>query len=430
MYRVGYCFLFFLSLFMPTSFLHRFFGVSGILFLMNILFYLYQLILTHSLSRSDYGDISSLLAWTILATIPSAVISMFVTRYVTLHEDDPAKQRIFTRSTFHKMIRMMPISFLVLVFLGWWIAPIFRLTFFISISILTITYLTIVLSFFRAILYAEWNLRKYAVNILFEVAFRIIVTLVLLQFTQHIGILYSVYLLSIFFSLLFFFRDIWDFFGNRVSDLWETELSKDEVSEMRSQLLPMILVSIFLTCVGSIEMVMARYMLSSDDLGKLWALIMIGKIVLAGLGIFIAVWTPYFSDSKKNKKNILILYGGICVSICLMFAVLSVWGKWIVILLFPAGYIDIVSSLISMGAMMSIVTIVTLLIQHASIAGKRSAGYLSPIILVSLLVSLYVSEPNFSWFVSGMLWGYSVGALLWVISFFIVFFFQSKKSSL
>jgi uncharacterized sodium:solute symporter family permease YidK len=59
--------------------------VSGILFFVNALYYLYQLVLNHGLSPSAYGDMTSIIAWTVLASIPSVALGIFVTRYITLH---------------------------------------------------------------------------------------------------------------------------------------------------------------------------------------------------------------------------------------------------------------------------------------------------------------------------------------------------------
>jgi Mg2+/Co2+ transporter CorB len=88
-------------------FVSRLLSVSGLFIIINALYYVYQLVLNHGLTVSLYGGMSSIIAWTVLASLPAIALSVFLTRYVTLYSDDSTRRDTFIRAVFVRVVRAM-----------------------------------------------------------------------------------------------------------------------------------------------------------------------------------------------------------------------------------------------------------------------------------------------------------------------------------
>jgi O-antigen/teichoic acid export membrane protein len=250
---------------------------------------------------------------------------------------------------------------------------------------------------------------------IFEIGSRIIVTYMLLMYTSDIWVLYGVYFLSIVSALTFFVSDMRTMLDSR----GEWNFSVDEARDMRRQVLPMVLMSCFLISIGSIELVLARRILGNEDLGYFSALIMLSKLVLAWLSIWISVGMAYFADMSKHRMLLALIYGGFVASVMISIAVFVVAGEWMVTLLFPPNYSVIIPYVLPMVAIACIISVTSLLIQHAVIGGQKMAWYLSIIIPISVIITLVFSDHTLSAVVYATLWWYSAGAGMWLSLFLL-----------
>lgn len=77
---------------------------------------------------------------------------------------------------------------------------------------------------------------------------------------------------------------------------------------------------------------------------------------------------PYFAQTRKNLKILIIIYIGLLLSILIALVVFRIFGDRIVSLLFPPGYAHIVVYMMPVISAMLIAALMGMVIQHAVIA--------------------------------------------------------------
>lgn len=394
-------------------FFTRLFSLGGLFVIINALYYVYQIVLNHWLPVSLYGNMSSLIAWTVLASIPSIALSTFLTRYITLYRGDSIKRRSFIHTIFVLVLKSIVYGAPILFCLGWWIAPYMKLSILEYVMIILTVIVTIFVWFFRSIAYVDGRLKLYTISTLFEVGIRIFFTYCALYFIQDISILYGIYFLSIVCTLWFFVPDIRDIFSGWT--MWQ--FSRHEVNDMKKSIFPMIFFSCFLISIGSTELVLARQIASSEELGYFSALIMLSKLVIAGLWIWTAVGVPYFSDTSKQKHMLMWVYAGFVVTALSAYIVFYNWRWLIVDIVFSHGYDAILPYVLPMIGYAIIVSGMWLMIQHAVIAWKYVAWYMSLCIPIMVII-LFLFTKNDIW---SLVWttffGYALGSVIWIVWF-------------
>lgn len=268
--------------------------------------------------------------------------------------------------------------------------------------------ISIVLNYIRAAIYAQHQLWKYAINMILETILRITITATVFVYTRDTTVAYSIFFLSIFFSTVFFFQEVRSWLSQKSTPA----MLNIDTSEMRTQIIPMASISVFLALVGNVEILLAGRLLDAVSTGMMTALMLIGKLVLVVLSMVVSIGFPYFANSRKHKVFLRWLYIAMVGITLLMIAFFYFFGSWIISILLAPEYVILAPFVFRFTLSIIIVAWISLLIQHLSLAGYKRIGYLSPLIYIVLIVSILTQSRTFEGFINGMLVGYTIGFLM------------------
>jgi hypothetical protein len=111
-------------------------------------------------------------------------------------------------------------------------------------------------------------------------------------------------------------------------------------------------------------------------------MMLIGKIILVCFGFVSTLGMPYFADSVKNKKFLILLYSMTIVGTGILIVLGWIFGSQLTSSILPAMYSHVGEYMYIFIPAMTLLGWISLILSHISLSSGRLISYLSPIIFV------------------------------------------------
>jgi O-antigen/teichoic acid export membrane protein len=349
-------------------------------FLISLTNYFYHLITARILGPKDYGTLDSLISLLTQLSIPIAVVSTVIIRYVSSFK---GQKRTKTIESFfwkiNKRLFFLTPPFLILVLLT---TPLVTDFLHLSSPFLFLWIgLSFVLSIFAALgkSFLQGLCRFIPLTIvgIAEGVFRLVLTIILIALGWGLfGAVFPFFAMTVVSLVLtlFLVRDL--LFGEKNEPI-------PEKKEIFTFTLPVFFNNIGVTSLITSDVILARHFLSATDAGFYAALSTLSKIIYFAAVPVVGVIFPLISEAQAAKKSVKIvaLPGLLIIGmiITVSFITFKFFPKLMIFLLFGQKYLVIEPFVIYFALGMSLYTInVTLL--NISLALRR----ILPTIFVSL----------------------------------------------
>ncbi|MBI4999600.1 oligosaccharide flippase family protein [Candidatus Gottesmanbacteria bacterium] len=393
-------------------------------FLISLTNYFYHLITARTLGPRDYGTLDSLVSLLTQISIPLAVVSMVIIRYVSSFKGQARTKTI--ESFFwkiNKRLLFLTPPLLILVFL---VTPL--VTNFLHLSS-PFLFLWIGLSFVFGIFisvgksFIQGLCRFLPLTIvgIAEGIFRLLLTIILIAWGWGLfGAIvpfFAMTVLSLVLTLILV-RDL--LFGERNEPI-------PEKKEIFTFTLPVFFNNIGVTSLITTDVILARHFLSATDAGFYAALSTLSKIIYFAAVPVVGVIFPLISEAQAAKENVKkIIFPGLLIIGLIVGSALIVFGffpKLMILLLFGEKYFFIEPFIIYFALAMSFYTFDVAFL-NIFLAQKMATpiffvclAALLQIILITLFHQSIGQIVNIFVFISSLLF-----ALL------LLYYFRSEKS--
>jgi hypothetical protein len=224
--------------------------------IVNILYYVYQVIINRGLPIVEYGILSQVIALTTIGSIPSVIVSLLVMRYLTVADRDNSINLV--RYIWRGVLIGIGVFTIACIFLSPVILRIVQIDITLYAMIVINIIVIVCLAFWRSVEYSRDHIMLYGSSFILEVSLRIVLSYVFLIYSQDIHGLYAIYLLSYIIPLSLFYPQI-----RELSMIPYRCTTEDTYKKVKSHILPLSMMAISITCIGNIEVILAGRMLGT-----------------------------------------------------------------------------------------------------------------------------------------------------------------------
>ena len=393
-------------------------------FLISLTNYFYHLVTARMLGPKDYGTLDSLISLLTQISIPIAVASMVIIKYVSSFKGQNRMKTIesFFWKTNKRLLFLTPLSLILILAITPLVARFLHLSSpFLFIWIGLSFVLGIFISLGKSFVQGLCRFTPLTIVGIIEGIFRLFLTVILIAWGWGLfGAIFPYFamtILSLFFTL-FLVRDL--IFGERNEPI-------PEKKEIFAFTLPVFFYNIGVTSLITSDVILARHFLSATDAGFYAALSTLSKIIYFAAVPVVGVIFPLISEAQAAKENVKkVIFPGLLIIGLIVGTALIVFGffpKLMILLLFGEKYFLIEPFIIYFALAMSLYTFDVVFL-NIFLAQKTTTPIffvclvaLLQIILISLFHQSIGQIVNVFVFISSLLF-----ALL------LLYYFRSEKS--
>lgn len=280
----------------------------------NVLNYFYHLLMSRLLTVREFGELESVFALIYIITVPALALMTLTMRYVSVYkaENSPAKVAVFFRK-FHR--RLLWISLAIILFFiifsplvsgflnlesNW---PIIILGFMAVFSLLA--YLI------QGILQGWQKFKNVSLGLIIQGLAKLGFALLFVWFSWGVsGAIGGVVLgnVALYLFLFWFLRPF-------LKHKEKIDLPKEQIIQFY---LPVLVSSLFITFLYSLDMVLVKHFFSQEVAGNYGALTILSKIIFFATAPLISVMFPMVAESHSLKGNYQKILGQSFLLICLV----------------------------------------------------------------------------------------------------------------
>jgi len=371
--------------------------ISGNL-LAGFLGYVFHLIISRLLSVSEYGELQSLVSLISILAVPSAAISYFTIKHSAAYyaKNDYLGNFAFykwLRTKIYKIILGLTLIFLVLM-------PLLKAYLHLNNYYnLIFTWLIVIVGLFISLktgILSGWqDFKKLSLNSVLSVIFKLLVGITMVYIFASVPAALGGFLAAGIFSF-FFLQKLIKKKAKTYLNIYKTAGSNEKFdhkkifSEIKKVIWPIFFFTFLISLFNSLDMLMAKNLLSSDLAGFYGAYNILGKIIFWVSSSIIAVILPVACahDAKDQPvdKKILYLANGLIVFICSVGLIVYLAMPEIIIsILFGSRYLPWAGSL-WIFALMSLS--LSLLSLEANLAYSRYDFKITYILLLTIILEI------------------------------------------
>ncbi|OGY41710.1 MAG: hypothetical protein A2Y82_02400, partial [Candidatus Buchananbacteria bacterium RBG_13_36_9] len=301
--------------------------ISGNL-LAGFLGYVFHLIISRLLSVSGYGELQSLVSLISILAVPSAVISYFTIKHSAAYY---AKNDYLGNFAFYKWLRtkiykiILGLTLLFLVFMPLLKAYLHLNNYYNLIFTWLIVIIGLFISLKTGILSGWQDFKKLSLNSVLNAIFKLLIGITMVYIFASVPAALGGFLAAGLFSF-FFLQKIIKKKAKANFNIHKTAESNEEFdrkkifSEIKKVVWPILFFTFLISLFNSLDMLMAKNLLSSDLAGFYGAYNILGKIIFWASSSIIAVILPIACahDAKDQPvdRKILYLANGLIIFIC------------------------------------------------------------------------------------------------------------------
>lgn len=376
---------------------HPLFSGSAIMVLgsnsINLLNYVYHLVLGRMLGPSFYGELASLISLIGLLGIIPASLSLVIVKYVSGAKDE-TEAAILIRWLKTKVFQVSLIFFIFIIVMSPALASflhIDRLSYLFLIALSSLFSIQTLLN--RSILQGLLKFKEMVLSVFLENGAKLLLSVTLVYLGFRVGGAMLAFVLA---AILGFF----------VTNRYLKIKAKKE-SNMLLNLKPMFLFtipvliqSLALTSIYSSDLILVKHFFSSHEAGLYASLSTLGKIIFFGAGPIGSVMFPIVSKRQARGLNVkkIFLYS-LFATTALSLSILMIYllfPRFAVNLLYGSAYLESANLLIWFGIFMTLFTLSSLLINfHLSL--NRTKVVMLPLLaaIVQIIVIWFYHQSLF-----------------------------------
>lgn len=320
--------------------------------------YIFHLIISRLLSISEYGELQSLVSLISILAVPSAAISYFTIKHSAAYY---AKNDYLGNFAFYKWLRtkiykiILGLTLLFLASLPLLKAYLHLNTYYNLIFTWLIVIIGLFISLKTGILSGWQDFKKLSLNSILSAILKLLVGITMVYIFANVPAALGGFLAAGLFSFFFLQKIIkkrakTNFNIYRTAEPNEKFDRKKIFSEIKKVIWPILFFTFLISLFNSLDMLMAKNLLSSDLAGFYGAYNILGKIIFWASSSIIAVILPVAcAHDAKNQpidKKILYLANGLIIVICSVSLIAYLAMPEIIInILFGARYLPLAGSL-------------------------------------------------------------------------------------
>lgn len=395
---------------------------SGSLFI-NILMYVFQLLMWRTLTVADYGNLNTLISIYTIINIPIFWLWFFLVKNISnfynnskFWELDFLKRNLYRKVLKYFSIYYFLVYIILLIFLDY-----MKISFF-EIHIIILSSVSLLFFWwFQNIAYAEQKNGLYSLVWIIDIVSRIIFSFLFIYLWFLYLWAFSWFFIWNIIALIFakiFYKRNYEFDESKNYDI--------NFSELKRSFMPALFFWGFWLLMTNIDIILAKGILSSVDLWYYTALMIISKIIIFWLGIFTWFCVPYLSDYNKNKKIIISTYSLIVFATILGASIFYFWWEFIITILLWEKYLYIANYLHYGIIIWWIYVIINFIINHFFILWKNKYVYLGYLFVIILILNIYFNNNynSFQLFLFSVLKSYFYSIIILSIFIFSDFFIK------
>lgn len=352
----------------------------------NLLNYLYHLIMGRMLGPANYGELAALISLIGLLGIIPASVSISIIKYVSSARNDAEIDNMVSwlktkilQASFIFFVLVLMLSPIISSFLN-----INNISYFILIAISFLFTLQSILN--RSILQGLLKFKEMVMSILLENSTKLISSIALVYIGFQVG--GAIFALSL--SALF---------GWYVTNLflrYQKVKSPNLTPDIKSMLrftIPVLIQTVATTSLYSSDVILVKHFFSSYDAGIYASLSTLGKIIFFGAGPIGAVMFPMVSQRKakgENYRKIFIL--SFLATTFLAITVLALYSlvpELAIRLLYGSAYLEAASLLVWFGVFITLFTLSFLLISYGLSLGRTRIVVLPAIAAIAQILMIW-----------------------------------------
>ncbi|MDP3974391.1 MAG: oligosaccharide flippase family protein [bacterium] len=376
---------------------HPLFSGSAIMIIgsnsINVINYLYHLIIGRMLGPIGYGELASLISIIgLLGTLPGSV-ALVITKQISSTKNEQEANNLV--KWFKKKILLMSVifSFIVLIF-----SPL--LTSFLNIRNVSYLILIAVSLLFtlqsllnRAILQGLLKFKETIISILIENSSKLILSIALVYLGFQVGGIMLALVISG--ALGLYITVIYLKIGSGSQN--EANFSPDTKS-MLSFAIPVALQSLSITSLYSSDVILVKHFFPAQEAGIYAALSTLGKIIFFGAGPITTVMFPLVSQKKARGENYkkIFIYSFFATSLLAVSVLMVYWlfPFFAINILYGASYLGAANLLIWFGLFISLFTLSSLIINYGLSLGRSSIVILPIIAALAQIILIWLFHEN------------------------------------
>ncbi len=362
-------------------------------FVINVLNYVFTLIMSRLLNVEDFGEVAALLSLFLIVSVPATALSMLMARESAHHnEQGGGVRQLFVRMSKYSMIGAVGLWAIFLLFVPFVseYLQIPTLPIYIFSLLLPLTVLGALQSGTLQGLQEFFFLSKQGVlGTIVKLAAS--VALVAAGFSVA-GVMGALVLASV-------CGLVYGFFVTR-SLLVRPGSGNVQISSQTQTMFrifgSILLTTFLLTLLSNVDVLLAKHYLSPELAGHYSALSTVGKILIYGVGAFITVLLPmaaaaYARGEGEERKMLWLSLGTVASASLAAFVVFSVFPQLTISLLFGGRYLDIAQHLGTFTIAMACIALATTFINYFVATRNTSFVYLLGIGIAAevALIALY-----------------------------------------
>ena len=360
-----------------------FFTSSSVIFagslVVNVLNYVFTLVMSRLLAIEDFGEVAALLSLFLIISVPGTALAMLMAREAAsgaVHGLG-AVERLFIILGAHtvKAALALLIAFLIFVpllseYLHIPIAPIYVFSLLVPLTLLS--------SLQSGTLQGLQEFFSLSAQSILGTLIKLIAAIILVGAGFSVSGVMGALVLSALATFLY------GFWATRIRLVKNTSAISEDAydSGLLAKLFGSILLtSLLLALLSNIDILLAKHYLAPDLAGQYGALSALGKILIYGVGAFISVLLPMASAAHarghgEEKRLLALSLASVALASLGAFAVFSLFPHLVVSLLFGARYADIAGYLGIFSIAMTAIALSTVFINYFVATRNTSFVYL------------------------------------------------------
>lgn len=358
----------------------------------NLLNYLYHLIIGRLLGPSEYGVLASLLSIIgLLGIIPSS-LTLVAIKYISSSKTTNERD-ILINWLKDVALKLSLAIFVIILAISPYIKSFLHIDQSIDIFLISLSFLFSLPTFLnRSILQGLLKFKEMTISIVVENTTKLISTILLVYLGYQVGGAMTAFSIA---SII----------GWYVTSRFVVNLPKNNplrtppnIKSIINYSLPVIIQSIALTSLISSDLILVKHFLPSHETGIYAALSTLGKIIFFGAGPIGSVMFPLVSQRKSRNENYFIIFK-YSFFLTLIFAGVTLSVYWlfpkvVINTLYGRTFLEASNLLFWFGVFISFFTLSSLLVSYGLSLGRTFVVFFPGVAALAQLILIWFFHQN------------------------------------
>jgi len=372
---------------------------SFILFAMlgiyNVFNYVFQISMARLLGPADYGILAVLMSIIYIFAIPSEAIQNFITKYTSIFNvhNKLGKTKDLMFRSLKKSALLSLVMFILFIPLSLFLSDFLKIDIWLVLLIGLFIFTVFIMPVMRGIIQGRKKFSSLGLNFVLESICKVILSILLVLLGWKVyGAMTAVLLASVFAFVISLVP---------LKEIIHSKRERGEFNNIYKTNLPLIIATISIVLMYSIDIILARRFFSPEIAGQFAFVSLIGKVIIFVSSSIGKTMFPLSAEEfeKGNKTSKLLKKSLILVSIMAAISLIlySIFPKEIVFIvsLGSSQYLETAHILFTLGLSYSLISIANVIVLYKLSTNRiRKSAYflLSFAILEVILLSLFNSN--------------------------------------